>query len=221
MTDEWVRQVLVVDDEPFILGLVAQVVSDAGFEVITASGAREAIEALDTHDPEAAILDIDLGTGPNGLDLAMVLLEQVPHIALVFLTQVAAPDLAHRSPAPPEQAAYLVKRDLSDPAKLISALELVLTDGDPRAGFREDLDRTDPLSRLSPAQVDTLRLIAEGLTNDEIARQRGSSVRATEAMVSRIFALLDVSGDARVSARVAATRIYAKYAGLPSAALGT
>ncbi len=211
---------LVVDDEPFILGLVAQVVADAGFEVVAVGSAREALEALDTHDPEAAILDIDLGAGPNGLDLALVLLEQVPHIALVFLTQVAAPDLAHRSPAPPERAAYLVKRDLSDPAKLVNALELVLTDGDPRAGFREDLDRTDPLGRLSPAQIDTLRLIAEGLTNDEIARQRGSSLRATEAMVSRIFALLGVSGDPRISARVAATRIYAQHAGLPSVAPG-
>ncbi len=220
MTAEWVRQVLVVDDEPFIRGLIAQVVADAGFDVIAVGSAREALDALDTHDPEAAILDIELGAGPNGLDLALILREYLPHIALVFLTQVAAPELAQHSPAPPEQAAYLVKRDIADPALIIRALELVLTDGDPRPEFRADIRRTDPLMQLSPAQRETLRLVAEGLTNEEIARRRGTTVRATEAMISRVFTLLDLSGDARISPRVAATRLYARYAGLPSGQSG-
>ena len=39
-------------------------------------------------------------------------------------------------------------------------------------------------------------------------------------MVSRIFAVLGVAGDSRISPRVAATRIYAAHAGLPSVRTG-
>ena len=113
-----------------------------------------------------------------------------------------------------------MKRSLGDPGTLLEALELVLSDGDPSGRFREDRERIDPLGRLSAAQRDTLRLIAEGLSNEEIAKQRSTSVRAVEAMVSRIFAVLDVAGDSRISPRVAATRIYAAHAGLPSVRTG-
>ena len=100
---------------------------------------------------------------------------------------------------------------------LLEAVEHVLRNGDPSEGFREDAERTDPLARLSGQQVETLRLIAEGLSNEEIARVRGSSVRAVEAMVSRIFAALGVGDDPHLSSRVAAARIYMQYAGMPPA----
>lgn len=216
MEPEWLREVLVVEDEAFVRGLVVQVVQDAGFVALPAADAASALSLVAEADPDAAILDIDLGPGPSGLDLAEVLLEQMPHLAIVFLTQAAAPDVAQRSGAAPERAAYLVKRSLGDPSILIEALELVLADGDPHRGFRKDRERDDPLARLSAGQRDTLRLIAEGLSNEEIARQRSTSVRAVEAMVSRIFVILGVAGDRSLNPRVAATRIYAAHAGLPS-----
>lgn len=216
----WTRQVLVVEDEPFVRGLVVRVIEEAGFQALPAGSASEALTLVEDQDPDAAILDIDLGPGPSGIDLAAALTASMPHLALVFLTQAAAPDIAGRPAAIPSSAAYLVKRSLGDPRSLIEALELVLSDGDPSSRFREDRERIDPLKRLSAAQRDTLRLIAEGLSNEEIAKQRSTSVRAVEAMVSRIFAVLGVAGDSRISPRVAATRIYAAHAGLPSVRTG-
>ena len=218
MAADWVRQVLVVEDDPFVRGLVERVLVDAGFGVAAAEDAAAALTSIDAVDPDAAVLDIELGPGPSGIDLAEVLKQRHPHIALVFLTQAAGPDVGGRPARIPEGAAYLVKRSLADPATLVDALEHVLADGDPRGAYRADRERTDPLRLLSPAQRDTLRMIAEGLSNEEIARQRATSVRAVEAMVSRVFAILGVSGDSRLSARVAATRVYAAHAGLPTVA---
>lgn len=215
--DEWTRQVLVVEDEPFVRGLIVRVIEEAGFRALPAANAAEALAVVEGADPDAAILDIELGQGPSGVDLAHALTATMPHLALVFLTQAAAPDITGRPAAIPASAAYLIKRSLGDPGTLIEALELVLADGDPATKFRKDRERTDPLHRLSPAQRDTLRLIAEGLSNEEIAKQRSTSVRAVEAMVSRTFNVLGVSRDSRISPRVAATRIYAAHAGLPSA----
>lgn len=216
----WTRQVLVVEDEAFIRGLVVRMIEGAGFEALPAASAAEALALVARSDPDAAILDIELGPGPSGIDLATALTETMPHLALVFLTQAAAPDISGRPASIPPHAAYLVKRSLSDPGTLLEALELVLSDGNPAEGFRKDRERRDPLQRLSAAQRDTLRLIAEGLSNEEIAKQRSTTVRAVEAMVSRIFAVLGVAGDSRISPRVAATRIYAAHVGLPSARTG-
>jgi DNA-binding NarL/FixJ family response regulator len=185
---------------------------DAIVQAIAAGDAAASAEAMRAHLLSSA--------RRSGIDLAAALTASMPHLALVFLTQAAAPDIGGRPASVPDSAAYLVKRSLGDPGTLLEALELVLSDGDPSGRFREDRERIDPLGRLSAAQRDTLRLIAEGLSNEEIAKQRSTSVRAVEAMVSRIFAVLDVAGDSRISPRVAATRIYAAHAGLPSVRTG-
>ncbi|MFZ4509780.1 MAG: response regulator transcription factor [Candidatus Nanopelagicales bacterium] len=211
--DDWDRTVLVVDDDAFVRGLVTELVSSAGFFVLAAEDIPGALRVLDGCDIDAAIIDIELGPGPNGFDLADRILARAPHIAMVFLTQVAGPEVINRTREIPGQAAYLVKRDLADARSIIDALELVLTDGDPRPDFRHDERRRDPLTRLTGAQMETLRLVAEGLSNEEIAVRRGSSQRAVEAMVSRIFSLLQVNADSRVNPRVAATRLYLEHAG--------
>lgn len=213
--EDWTRRVLIVDDDAFISGLVTELVSGAGFDVHMAHDATTALAIAESTDPDAAILDVELGPGPNGFDLADALLARMPHLAIVFLTQVAGPDIVTRVDRIPSQAAYLVKRDLGDAQAILRALDRVLTNGDPRPEFRDDERRTDPLQRLTPAQLETLRLVAEGLSNDEIATRRDTSTRAVEAMVSRIFAILDVSSDQRLNPRVAATRLYLDHAATP------
>jgi DNA-binding NarL/FixJ family response regulator len=209
--DDWTRRVLIVDDDAFISGLVTELVAAAGFTPHVAHTAHEALDVADDVDPDAAILDIELGPGPNGFDLADALLARMPHLAIVFLTQVAGPDLIHRTASIPTQAAYLVKRDLSDAQVIVRALEHVLRDEDPRPEFRADERRNDPLTLLTPQQLETLRLVAEGLSNEEIAVRRETSVRAVEAMVSRVFTILEVNNDHRINPRVAATRLYLEH----------
>ncbi|MFM7598778.1 MAG: response regulator [Actinomycetota bacterium] len=66
----WVRRILVVEDEPFVRGLVGETLRGAGFEVRTAGTATEAMEQVEDFDPDGAVLDIDLGDGPNGVDVS-------------------------------------------------------------------------------------------------------------------------------------------------------
>jgi len=55
-----VRQVLVCDDEPQILRALKVILRDAGFSVVPASTAEEAIDAAAVHTPAAAIIDLVL-----------------------------------------------------------------------------------------------------------------------------------------------------------------
>jgi len=61
MSDE--RRVLVCDDEVQILRALRIILRDAGFEVITAATAREALDAASLKAPHAAILDLILPDG--------------------------------------------------------------------------------------------------------------------------------------------------------------
>ncbi|WP_421084362.1 response regulator transcription factor [Rothia nasimurium] len=53
-------KLLVVDDEPNILELLATSLRFAGFEVVTAANGREALEKAETESPDLAVLDVML-----------------------------------------------------------------------------------------------------------------------------------------------------------------
>lgn len=62
------KTVLVVDDDPAILSLLAHLVERAGYEPLTASRAAEACRLATKHPPDAALVDLNLGED-NGLEL--------------------------------------------------------------------------------------------------------------------------------------------------------
>lgn len=62
------RRVLVCDDEPQILRALRVILRDAGFEVVTAQTAQEALDLAALRAPNAAILDLILPDG-NGIDV--------------------------------------------------------------------------------------------------------------------------------------------------------
>jgi DNA-binding response OmpR family regulator len=67
-----VHTVLLVEDEPQIVGLMRDFLADEGFGVISAPGAREAIAALDDGDVDCILLDVML-PGASGFDLCRVI----------------------------------------------------------------------------------------------------------------------------------------------------
>jgi DNA-binding response OmpR family regulator len=77
------RRVLVVEDETLMSSLLADVLTTAGFEAEVAANVLQARQSVKEFDPDVALLDISLGEGPSGLDLAHVLHAQRPDIALI------------------------------------------------------------------------------------------------------------------------------------------
>jgi DNA-binding NarL/FixJ family response regulator len=71
---------------------------------------------------------------------------------------------------------------------------------------------------LTPAQFELLRLIAMGYSNDQIAQERGVTLRSVESLVNRLFVALGLSSDARSNARVKAAMLYARVMGVPRSA---
>jgi two-component system KDP operon response regulator KdpE len=67
-------RVLVCDDEPQILRALRVVLNDAGFDVVTATSADEALDAAVVRPPQAAILDLLL-PDRDGIEVARSLRE--------------------------------------------------------------------------------------------------------------------------------------------------
>ena len=76
-----------VDDEPLVLQLTLSLFRDLpGFnEVEGFAGALEALDWLENHTPDVALLDIDM-PGMNGLELAAHIRDMHPDTAIIFLT---------------------------------------------------------------------------------------------------------------------------------------
>jgi two-component system, response regulator PdtaR len=78
------RRVLVVDDEVFVRLLVADVLDEAGFEVVEAADARTALKRLElADDVQVLFTDINMPPGMNGLDLAEQVHQRWPEVGIV------------------------------------------------------------------------------------------------------------------------------------------
>lgn len=207
------RHVVVVEDESLLRDLIAKTLETNGFQVTTAANAADAARVFKATDPDAVVLDVELGPGPNGFDLAESIQKSAPEVGIVFLTNLPDARFAGRETKDlPNNISYLRKSQLIDSNELVQALEAVLHDSI-TPDFRHDLDDERPLSSLSRKQISVLQLLALGYTNAQIAEKRGTTVRAVEGIVSRIFQALDIDVQAEGNARVEAASTYLRASG--------
>lgn len=202
------RRVVVVEDEDFLRSLIATYLSNSGFAVKTAATATEAVKVIRDTDPDALVLDIDLGSDITGIDIARRFKVVENGIGVVFLTSISDDrfldtDISKEFP----KASYLNKRMLSDPATLVDALGATLQ---PQGGsnYRHDKNSTRPLANLTKTQIKVLQLIADGKTNKQIAEIRETSLDAAEALVARTMRSLGLDANSEQNLRVLAVRAY-------------
>ncbi|MDY6832008.1 MAG: sigma-54 dependent transcriptional regulator [Thermodesulfobacteriota bacterium] len=77
--------VLIVDDEPSILQSLGGLLSDEGFEVLTASNGYEALKLIETASPDIVLLDIWM-PGIDGIETLKEIKAASPHIPVVIIT---------------------------------------------------------------------------------------------------------------------------------------
>jgi DNA-binding NarL/FixJ family response regulator len=205
------RYVLVVEDEKLTRSLIVEMLESAGFQVRGCASAAEALRECRFFDPDAVVTDIDLGAGPSGLDLVETLARTAPHVSVLVLSNY--PILRQHSVHKERKLAYLDKRHVDGSRELITALEAVLLDD--KAMIQASGEADAAIARLSASQLETLRLMAEGYSNAEIAARRGISKRANESLIRRTITALGIAPDERMNPRVQAVRRYFRSTGVP------
>jgi DNA-binding NarL/FixJ family response regulator len=202
-------KVLFLEDDGLTRSSVADALRSSGCEVFTA---ETAMEALEHQDVDCALLDLHLGNGPTGIDVARKLRAQNPNIGLVFLTSFEDPRLLDKDlKFLPRASSYLVKRQIFDTQQLLLAL---------RASIRnvtselKDIELPAEFAHLTNVQLETLRLIGQGLSNSEIAKTRSVSVKSVEQTISLISKKFSLPQGNSSNNRVNLARVYYRLLGV-------
>lgn len=207
---------MVVEDEPLLRKLLVDLLTSAGFKTCAAASAAEARKVAKLNDPDLALLDIDLGDGPNGIDLAKILSDSNQGVAIVFLTHLADPRLLGVSKTQmPKNYAYLLKSKINEPEALIEVIEKVLRD-EVTPQLQENLTPDHPFTSLSKSQLEVLRLLASGLSATQIAERRGTTARAVRNIINRACLAAGLASEEDNNSRLMAIREYIRFAGIPS-----
>jgi DNA-binding NarL/FixJ family response regulator len=203
-------KILVVDDDAFVRTTLSASFLSYRIQVVAAVGsASEALDALSSGEIEVAVLDLDLGPGPSGIDIAYSLRKAKPDLGLVLLTSYSDPRIADPSSLPmPKGCRFVTKTNLGDFKILVAAV----------LGAR-----MQPLSaphitgehefQLTATQLEVLKLVAEGLSNSEIAVVRKVSVKAIDGIIAKIYLELNLEKSSRTNQRVQMVRAFFALSG--------
>jgi len=206
-----IRTVL-VEDDLFMRGILSDALKARGVQVLGQyATAAEAAKMPEQLKPNVAVLDLHLGSGPSGLDVAMFLRKRNPYIGLVFLTSFDDPRLLNpHLPKLPHNASYLTK------SKLGNIDELLMAMSDAALGINGDAHASHSGSQIrefTDTQLETLRLVAQGYSNAEIASRRFVTQRSVEISIARIAKTLGLAADATRNQRVHMARVYFRAMG--------
>ena len=206
-------RLILVEDDPFTRATLGDALAMHGFDIRARVGsAFEAIEAQRLHDPQVALLDLDLGVGASGIDVAIAMREKNPRIGIVFLTTYKDPRLLNTNlPSVPEGAIFLNKLEMNSTAKIVIQISLAIIK--PLAKRALPWVRRGPLSSMSEIQIEILKDIAVGLSTSEIARKRGVTEQAIDKSINRISKNLGIPKSADSNLRVQIVRAYFKNKG--------
>jgi DNA-binding NarL/FixJ family response regulator len=205
-------RVLVVDDHPMVREGLRSMLDGNGIEIVADAGtAAEAVEAAERARPDVVLLDVELPDG-DGLGVLAGIKARMPATSVLIVTMHDESRLV-RQAIEAGAAGYVLKgvgrRELLAAVQAVRDGEAVLDPAVLRSLVAETpVERGPgprPADRLSRVDRDVLRLVAQGLTNREVANRMRWSVATAKKYVQRVLGKLGVSD--RTQAAVEAMRI--------------
>jgi DNA-binding NarL/FixJ family response regulator len=208
------RTALIIEDDRLMASLIADLLSDHGFECVVAHTATEAKRALKASDVDVAVIDIRLGAGPSGVQVATAVEKTHPGVGIVFLTNTPEYiSLEVKESDLPSHFAVAGKDRLASGEELLDAVESVLVAN--RSPVRHDTGKSSVLASLIRHQREVLHDVAAGLTNHAIATKRGVTTRSVERTLQNVFQRLGIPDSDTTNRRAVAIRHYVEAAGFP------
>jgi serine/threonine-protein kinase len=210
-------RVVIADDELLMRQGVARLLGDAGVDVVgTVDTAEALLEHVALTRPDVALVDVRMP--PTHRDEGIVAAREIraahPATGVLVLSHYLESSYALRLlEDQPERCGYLLKERVSDIAVLIDALTRI-TEGecvvDPTI-VKQLLGKPrdpGPLDALTDRERDVLAAMAEGYSNDAIARRLFLSPKTVEANIHRLLQKLAIAESADSNRRVLAVLTY-------------
>ncbi|MFC0113765.1 response regulator [Kibdelosporangium aridum] len=210
-------RIVLAEDSTLLREGLVRLLAEEGHDVVAAVGDGAAlVDAVAAEQPDVCVVDVRMPPThtDEGLRAALEIRERWPEIGVLVLSQYVEKRYATQLITSDAGAVgYLLKDRVAQVGEFLDALDRV---GAGNAAFDPEVVRqllartthTDPLSRLTSREVDVLRQMAEGYTNDRIASSLHISRSAVEKHVNSIFDKLDLARSTGYSRRVLAVLRY-------------
>jgi len=204
---------LLVEDDALLRGALVDALPLHGITVADdCDTASTAGRHLTQTKYDVLITDLNLGSGPNGIVLANAARRLQPRLGIVLLTSYSDPRLLdHKLTQTPIGTVYLAKHEVSNMSVLHAGVVRSIADAaTPTMHEHESILQS---RRFTDSQTETMRLVAEGWSNAEIADRRVVSIRTVETSIARVARELGIPQSQMHNQRVLITREYFRLAG--------
>ncbi len=190
-----VRLLLVDDHEIVRRGIRDLLEAEPDFMVVGEAGSVTEATSGSLPEADVAVLDVRLPDG-SGIEICRWLLEHDPKIACLFLTSFAD-DEAYLASIMAGASGFVLKEIRGN--QLVAAVRTVASGGslldrdkvsEVRARTAVRAAEAERLERLSPQERKILELLAEGMTNRQIAEAMFLAEKTVKNYVSNLLAKL-------------------------------
>ena len=205
--------VLIVEDEGLFRDMLKISLSSfTNLNVVGAVGSgNEAMQFAKESAPDVILMDIELGTEPNGIETGRLIRTENPKVGIVILS--FHKDKEYISSLPPGEASgwsYLLKQSVGDTSALGRAIEgsasgFVVLDPEVVMGLKPK--QGSAIAALTPRQQEVLSLMAQGY-NSAIAEKLVLGSKSVENYINAIYQELNASQTDEVHPRVFAVLSY-------------
>ncbi|HET7046144.1 MAG TPA: response regulator transcription factor [Gaiellaceae bacterium] len=196
----------------------------SGVEVVgTADDYDSVLAEARRLEPDVVLMDVKMPPTHSleGIEAAHAIKAERPETGVVVLTQHDEDEYVWALlEGGVEGYGYLHKVRVGDVQQLVRALREVAAGGsvlDPRIVetllLRRSSKPGSPLAALTPAELDVMRLMAEGKSNQAIADALFVSLGTVEKRIAATFGKLGVGAERELNRRVAAVLIYLRESG--------
>jgi len=201
-------KILIADDHSLVRDGITSLLEAAGHEVVgQASNGREALEKAHRLHPDIVLMDISMPQ-MDGLEALSRMTREMPQVRVVMLT-VSDNDADLLASIQAGAKGYLLKNLTTD--GFLRALEELERGGyamSPQSAFRlieglleRSKEPASPPERLTPREVEVLKLAAQGLSNKAIASELSVSENTVKYYVKKILQKLGVQNRTEAVAR--------------------
>jgi len=219
-------RVVIADDYELLRQGVVSMLESHGFDVVAqAADADELSREVGALRPDVAIVDIRMPptNTDDGLRAAIAIRQAHPGVGVLLLSQYIEAEYAlELVGADARGVGYLLKDRISDIGEFVDAVRRVAAGGsvlDPEV-VRWMLGRkrrNSLLDELTPREHEVLGLLAEGYSNQGVARRLAVSDRVVEKHVASILSKLGLPSEPETHRRVLAVLAYLEEAGAGAA----
>lgn len=188
-------KILIIEDEPVIAENISMYLNNADFTVSgIAYDDEEAVSQLHNNTPDAVILDINLDSAIDGIQIADYINKNF-RLPFLFLTSYSDKETLQRAKVV-EPSGYIVKP--FNGQTLLASLEIAISNFANRSNYQVpelDLDKINAhlLSPLTDREFKVLQLIYQGRTNNQIAEELFVTINTVKVHIRNTYLKLDAA----------------------------